>query len=79
MYYSPDLTKYGCLGSVSGSLTLLGLWRPVSLGGSIDSVPERFRSSFPTPLMMNGQPTLYTGARMDTDENALDKMPIGCL
>lgn len=77
--YSPDLTEHGCLGSVSGSLTLLGLWRSASLGGSIGSIPERFRSSFPSPSMIEGQPALYTGAVMDTNEDALDKTPLGCL
>ena len=77
--YSPDLTNHGCLGSVSGSLTLLGLWRPASLGGGRDSLPERFRLSFPTPLVIEGQPDLCTGASLDTNEGALDTMSLGCL
>lgn len=76
--YSPDLTKYGCLGGVSGSLTLLGLWRPASLGGSIDLVQERFRLSFPTVIILENPP-LYAGASLDTDEVVLDTMPLGCL
>lgn len=78
LYYSHDLTKYGCLGGVSGSLTLLGLWRPASLGGSIDSVPERFRLSFPTTIRFH-DPPLHAGASLDTNEVALDTMPLGCL
>lgn len=76
--YSHDLTKYGCLGGVSGSLTLMGLWRAASLGGSIELIPERFRLSFPTTLILDGPP-LYAGAVLDTNEGALDIMPLGCL
>ena len=77
--YSPELTEHGCLGGISGSLTLLGLWRPASLGGSMDSVHERYRSSFPTPIRIEGHPVFTTGARMDTHEKALDQMSLGCL
>ena len=77
--YSPRLTEYGCLGCTSGSLTLLGLWRPVSMGGSINSVPLRYRSSYPTPIAVEGDPAFTTGARMDTDEKPPDRTSLGCL
>ena len=77
--YSPRLTEYGCLGCTSGSLTLLGLWRPVSMGGSINSVPLRYRSSYPTPITVEGDPAFTTGARMDTDEKPPDRTSLGCL
>ena len=76
--YSHDLTRDGCLGGVSASLTLLGLWRPARLGGIIDSIPERFRLSFPTALILDGPP-LYVGASLDSDDVALDTMRLGCL
>ena len=79
LHYSPGLTEYGCLGCISGSLTLLGLWRPVSLGGDKNSVPERYRLSYPTPVMVEGDPAFTTGARMDTDEKPLDGVSLGCL
>ena len=76
--YSPDLTKHGCLGGVSGSLTFLGLWRLASLGGSVDLLPERFWLSFLTALILDGPP-LSVGASLDSNEVALDTMPLGCL
>ena len=80
LYYSPELTKYGCLGYMSGSLTLSGLWRPVRLGGDITSISERYRSSFPTPITVEGNPAFTTGARMDTDEKPPDdRASLGCL
>lgn len=80
LYYSPGLTDHGCLGSISGSLTLSGLWRPVRLGGSITSVPSRYRISYPTPITVEGHPAFTTGARKDTSEKPPDdRTSLGCL
>ena len=77
--YSPSLTANGCLGSVSGVITLAGLWTKATFAPAQDIPFDWFGLNFPTPLQLRGQSGICAMTRLDINQKQIDAAEIGCL
>ena len=77
--FDPCLTEHGCLGSPSGSITLLGLWKAASIATNNDRCPSNFILSFPVPLLLDGHLDISAAGRLDIRQDDIEQADIGCL
>lgn len=81
--FSTQFASNNCLGNAAGSITLLGLWIDAKFGSVNDSSQDpdaqRFRLSYPKPLLLQGHPSIRAAGRLDGDEHEIDTAMIGCL
>lgn len=81
--FSTHFARNNCLGNAAGSITLLGLWIDAKFADDNDNFQDpdaqKFRLSYPTPLLLQGHSTIRAAGRLDGDEHDINTAMMGCL